>query len=161
MKMGENIKGFSKFILCGIIFAFLLNTSIVFAQSINISQLVDVPIWLRKGMSLANIQQEYSKSGITLLQTEVDYRRYYYSERNNSWSLLIPPDEGLQWYSLVPTNSTLNLEQARSYLIGKYGSPTTISGGIYSWEKVELPNGQVDISLGLEYNLVRIYYTFK
>jgi hypothetical protein len=118
----KGIKGlyFSKLILFAIIFVFLSNASVLFAQNSAISQIVDPPAWMEWEMSINEVRQELRKSGINWEKFEDDEDAYYYKNSNNTFYFYFDED-GL--YCYVVHTTRFNHQSLLTYFTGKYGPP--------------------------------------
>jgi len=119
------------------------------AQAQTISQLIDLPGWLKPGMSLEDARTELNKLKIQLEFNEFT-EAYEYSKDNILYGLGIDPDDGLISFRASSSDKLLNLQSALSYLTGKYGAPekpdTKLSADIYIFE-TKIPEWDVEITL--------------
>jgi len=144
---------------------FLFVGAAAIAQAQTISQSIDLPGWLKPGMSLEDARTELSKLKIQLNFNEFS-EAYEYTKDNILYGLGIDPDDGLISFQASSSDKFLNFQSALSYLTGKYGKPekieTKLSADIYLFE-TKIPEWDVAVTLcyltTMEYILVEYEFS--
>ena len=130
--------------------------------SINpLSQIVDLPAWLKPGMSLQDVQLELGRLGFRLERMNYGDACYEYSDRGIVYHFDIDPDYGLELYFIYSLRDNLDFQSLLAYFTEKYGVPIFHNGELI-WES-ELDDYYLDIILYIDGQMnewINIEYQF-
>ena len=122
-----------------------------FAQSPGypVSQFIEIPGWMKPGMSLENVRQELEKSNNQPEKISAEEDCYeFISDENIFYHLDILPEQGLIFIWIRTLQRSAGFQDSLSYLTRKFGIPERDKDD-YEWT-AKIDNDTVDIILYLD-----------